>query len=546
MVLIVLLTALAISMATMPVMIRLAPYLRMVDLPDPRKVHARAVPRIGGIAIILGAMASLLLWLPSEPWARSYLIGSLVLLVFGAADDSMELGHYTKFVGQIVAATAVVYWGGVWVSHLPFISQPVPSEYGKVFTVFALVGVMNAINHSDGLDGLAGGEALLSMGAAAYLAYLAGGTSVVLLAAAVAGGVFGFLRFNTHPAQVFMGDAGSQFIGFSVGVLVVLLTQSANTSLSMALPALIIGLPVVDILAVFGQRVQGGMNWFRATRNHIHHRLLDLGFQHHQVVVIIYSVQALLVSSAIIAAYESDVAVLAIFAVVCSAVFAFLVVAERSGWRVNAGRSGQPPEAGAMTKGAALGRYFRAAAMQFIQATIPLYLLLGGLATAQVPLDVAAVTVPVFAFAALSLLVKTDPPRLMLLRLSLYLGAACEVFLWHGESGQLPEWALAGEAVYFVMLAVAVAAALRMAGADGFRTTPLDFLLAFVVVAAAALSDRVVAGSHLGAEVIVRLAVLFYASELAITGRSTNASRVPQWSLIGVSLLLLGKALSLP
>lgn len=540
MTLLVLLTALAISMAVTPLMIRLAPRLRMVDMPDPRKVHAKAIPRVGGIGIVLGALISLMLWLPPEPWLYSYLFGSLVLLGFGAADDSMELGHYPKFIGQIAAAAAVVYWGDVWVANIPFYADPLPAVIGKPFTVFALVGVMNAINHSDGLDGLAGGESLLSMGAVAYLAWLAGGTGVMLLAAAVIGGVFGFLRFNTHPAQVFMGDSGSQFIGFSVGILAVLLTQRVNDSLSMALPLLIIGLPIVDILAVFGQRIQGGMNWFRATRNHIHHRLLDIGFKHHQVVVLIYSAQAILVLSAVLLAYESDIAVCLTYVVVCAAVFGLIVLAERTGWRV--GGKDVPttsvelasPDPASRTRPAIR----RALPMLFIRVTIPAYLLLAGLTVAAVPFDYAVVAACVLGLAVVSLVPGADGMRLMLLRLALYLGVACEVFL--GRNVALTGWGAVIDDGYFVLLGIAVALALRIENARGFRTTPLDFLMVFVVVAAAMVSGLAIAESQT-AEAIVRLAVLFYGIELLINGNRGHERALSRLSVIAASLLLLGK-----
>jgi UDP-GlcNAc:undecaprenyl-phosphate GlcNAc-1-phosphate transferase len=545
MTLLVLLTALVISMALTPLMIRLAPRLRMVDLPDPRKVHAKAIPRVGGIGIVLGSLISLLLWLPTEPWLHSYLFGSLVLLAFGAADDSMELGHYPKFIGQIAAAVAVVYWGDVWVASIPFLSEALPPAIGKPFTVFALVGVMNAMNHSDGLDGLAGGESMLSMVATAYLAYLAGGTGVVVLAAAVIGGVFGFLRFNTHPAQVFMGDSGSQFIGFSVGVLAVLLTQQVNGSLSMALPVLIIGLPIVDILAVFGQRIQGGMNWFRATRNHIHHRLLDIGFKHHQVVVLIYSVQALLVLSAVLLAYESDLAVVAAYVLVCAAVFALIVAAERSGWRFRGAVPAVTPSPAVAADAADGGsrRAWQSLPMLFIKLTIPAYLLVAGLAVATVPFDIAIVAGCVLGLAAASSIPWASGIRLMLLRVALYLGTACQVFL-----ARLADSTSAGSAIeggYFILLGLAVAMALRIEGARGFRTTPLDFLMVFIVVVAAALSGLTFSAGLASAEVVVRLAVLFYAIELVISGNRGREGALSQWSVIAASLLLLGKNMAL-
>src|SRR5262249_553564 len=148
-----------------------------------------------------------------------------------------------------------------------------------------------AINHSDGLDGLAGGETLLSLFGIAYLAYLAQDPMLALMCFAVLGGIFGFLRFNTHPARVFMGGAGSQFLGFPLGPFVVALRTQSSPGLSMALPLLLLGLPVIDILAVFYLRATSGMNWFRATKNHVHHRLLELGFDHYQAVVAIYALQ---------------------------------------------------------------------------------------------------------------------------------------------------------------------------------------------------------------------------------------------------------------
>ncbi len=206
-----------------------------------------------------------------------------------------------------MAAGLVVYHGDMYVARLPFFdSMVLDPSIGKPFTIFALVGVINAINHSDGLDGLASGESMLSLIAIAFLGYLCGNALVIGMALATIGGTLGFLRYNTHPARVFMGDAGSQFLGFTLGVLLVYLTQVAFTTTSAALPLLLLGLPIADIIAVLYQRISGGMHWFKATRNHVHHRLLSLGFSHFQTVVIIYSIQAALVVGAVLLRYQSD------------------------------------------------------------------------------------------------------------------------------------------------------------------------------------------------------------------------------------------------
>src|SRR5690606_10685143 len=138
-----------------------------------------------------------------EPLLQSFVIGAVTLFLFGMWDDAKQLSHWVKFVGQFFAAGLVVYYGGLWVERFPFLDGPMPAVIGQPFTVIAIVGVINAINHSDGLDGLAGGESLLSLIVMGFLAYIVSDNFAVMLCSAVAGGILGFLRFNTHPAQIF-------------------------------------------------------------------------------------------------------------------------------------------------------------------------------------------------------------------------------------------------------------------------------------------------------------------------------------------------------
>lgn len=512
-----LITALIISMATIPLLMRLAPRLGMVDLPDPRKVHARPVPRVGGIGIALGSIAAILLWTQMQGWMPAYLAGSIVLLVFGAWDDSRELGHYVKFIGQFAAAIAAVYWGGLWVSHFPFLADPLPAAIGQPFTVLAIVGMINAVNHSDGLDGLAGGESLLSLGCLAYLGYLAGGTELVIISAAVIGGVFGFLRYNTHPARVFMGDSGSQFLGFSLAVLAVLLTQKVNTGLSMAIPALILGLPIVDILAVLAQRIRQRMNWFRATRNHVHHRLLELGYQHYEAVVIIYGVQAALVLCAIVFRYESDALVLSLYLGGCAVVFGSLLLAERSGWNAHHG-----------AEHGALRRFFdrpdwreivRRRSIGFIKFGIPAWFLVASLGLGEVSADCgwAAVLVGAITLSGL-LLARSAPFAPALTRLGVFSAAALLVYLVErsGGDGWLPVLQLG----FFATLAVAIGFSIWLSGEEEFRTTPTDYLLVGVVVVSSVLAQSRFTDFDLGT-VIVQLVVLLYGCELLINRAGT-------------------------
>ena len=160
----------ALSVLVIPVLTRAAPKLGLLDLPDPRKVHATAVPRVGGWGIAIGGLVPLLLAFDVDPLLQSYAIGVAILFAFGVWDDARELGHWTKFAGQVLAVSVVVFYGDLYVTRLPFFEREVLSEAsGQWFTLVALVGVINAINHSDGLDGLAGGESLLALIAMAVL-----------------------------------------------------------------------------------------------------------------------------------------------------------------------------------------------------------------------------------------------------------------------------------------------------------------------------------------------------------------------------------------
>ncbi|MFN0038560.1 MAG: glycosyltransferase family 4 protein [Burkholderiales bacterium] len=536
-----LVTALVISMAIIPLMMRLAPSLGMVDMPDPRKVHVRPVPRVGGLGIVIGAVVSILMWMPMQGWLPSFLVGSLVLLVFGALDDSMELGHYVKFIGQFAAAIGVVYWGDLWVRHFPFVSGELDPAFGKPFAVMAIVGMINAINHSDGLDGLAGGESLMSLGCLAYLGYLGGGFDLVIVVGAVIGGVFGFLRYNTHPARVFMGDAGSQFLGFALAVLAVHLTQQVNPGLSMAIPALILGLPIVDILAVLGQRIYQGMNWFRATRNHVHHRLLELGYAHYQAVVIIYSIQALFVVSAILVRYESDFLVLGIYVSGCALVFLMLWLAERRNWRV--GRTVADvvsPESGGLR---AIGVRIAGFAQLFVLASLPAYLLLAGMFSGGVSRDcgVAAFVIAPTVAAGWLLLRAGSTLAPTVIRLGLFSAASLIVYLVESDpeaSGSTYPLIRAG---YFVLLALATGIAIRVAREAEFRTTPLDYLLVGLVIAGGLLAKDQLPGIDIGA-VIVQMVVLFYACEWVINRGSRAWIGALSACALTATLVVLSKA----
>lgn len=307
----------------------------MLDYPINRKVHLAPIPRTGGWGIVVGALVPLLYSMSIDPLLLSYLIGAVVLFGFGLWDDAANLNHRVKFIGQIVAAAAVVFWGDLYVTRIPFMGEmPIPEMYARPFSVFALVGVINAVNHSDGLDGLAGGECLLSLAAilALLLPAVGASDSMALLACATFGSTLAFLRYNRHPARVFMGDTGSQFLGFTLGVLIIYLTQIAEPKVAPTTALLLIGMPVFDILVTLTLRIRRGMSWFAGSRNHLHHRLLDRGFCHHGAVGLLYGMQALLVAVAYLLHQQSESVLLGCYVLICGGGLSALVLAERRGW----------------------------------------------------------------------------------------------------------------------------------------------------------------------------------------------------------------------
>ena len=521
--LILLISATVISMAIIPLMMRAAPFLGMVDLPSGRKVHDEPVSRVGGIGIVIGALLPLIFWLPGDDLLRAYLIGSAVLLVFGAADDARELGHYVKFIGQGIAVLGIVYFGDLWVARFPFMDNPLPAAIGKPFTVFAMIGVINAMNHSDGLDGLAGGEALLSLIAIVYLSTLAAAdqsVTAVAMATAVSmvtvGGLFGFLRFNTHPARVFMGDSGSQFLGFTLGFLVILLTQRANTAVSPAVALLLIGLPIVDILAVLFLRVSGGMNWFKATRNHIHHRLLDRGFAHYETVVIIYSAQTFLVASAILLRYQADWFLVTLYVAVCASIFILLTIAERSGWKAGGGTIVAPFSAALSTLRES--SLLRRLPQLLVWLGVPLFMIVGAIVIAETPRDFAIISVVLF-FVLLVELVFGRRTESVFMRGIIYVTIVFLTYLIAADSSLNSLLVQRVELVFYAVLALAVGMTIRYSREIVFRTTPTDYLLVFIVIAIGILPGEVFSGNQI-ATGLIKAVILIYACELLMLSGS--------------------------
>jgi UDP-GlcNAc:undecaprenyl-phosphate GlcNAc-1-phosphate transferase len=522
--------AMAISMAIVPVMIKYASVMGMIDQPDPRKVHVIPVPRVGGVGIVIGALVPLLIWLPFDNLISSFLIGSFILLVFGIWDDVKELGHYVKFAGQFAASVVVVYYGDLYVAHFPFIGLETLSEsVGRPFTVIAIVGMINAINHSDGLDGLAGGESLLSIGAIAYLAFMLGGDQILIISAAVAGGIFGFLRFNSHPARVFMGDGGSQFIGYALAVMVIILTQDVNPVLSPALPVLLLGLPIIDILAVFFLRAKHKLNLFKATSNHIHHRLLKLGFYHYESVIIIYSIQILFIISAVMWPYESDVLIMGLYLGVCLLVFSTITLAERSNWNAHEAEANVSIFISSILK-----RHKNLATIPYriLESGISLFIIAAAIMSTNIPIDLGVSSLILLLLLLVVVAIRWFGDNLY--RLIMFVTIGFSVYLL---STYPPVWLLEEVGliyIFFLTMTVVSFITARIAVTDQFQITPLDYLVIIIVIIVG-MAPGIEHGASSIIWMVVQIIVLFYACELVIQNVKSKFN-----SFTGAAVLALG------
>ena len=523
--------AMVLTMALIPPLMRRAGALHVLDAPGERKVHARPIPRVGGIAMAIGAAVPLLLWLELSRLASAYLVSALVVLAFGIWDDRVSLPAGAKFFGQLIAVLIVVLVGGIEIHSVTLAGRiELPGLVAVPLTVLFLLGVTNAINLSDGLDGLAGGTTFLCCAAIALLSLGTEMVFVPLTAVVFMGCLLGFLRFNTYPAQVFMGDGGSQLLGFTVGVLAVRLTQQEALPYSAALPLLLLGLPILDTLAVMAIRIRDGRSPFAADRHHLHHRLLALGFEHFEAVVVIYLLQAALFLLAWLLCYYSDIVIVAVFAAFAATLLLALFRAERTGWRWHGLGAVRLPTERVSKALAMLKEERRLPRWTAIAAMGCTLVYLGGvaLATGQVGADVAWLAAALGVVLGLAVLQRSTVPGVgAITQGALYVAAVIAVYLDHVEAEWSPPFVV-GKLLLFSLLTLVVVLRMRLSRERRFEVTPLDLLVIFVALALPNLPGLRGAPSNLGLSV-AKVVVLFYALEML----ANHSARTRAWLLWG-------------
>lgn len=510
--LLLLVAALGVTVALMPALVRLAPHVGLLDYPGGRKAHDSPIPRVGGVALVVGTLSSLILMAEQPPsWLYVY-AGGLLLLAMGLWDDCVNLRWPLKLGVQLIACTLAVVVGEVRIDSLTLVERiELPAAITVPLSIAFMVGITNAINLTDGLDGLAGGTTLLIVLVIGWFAYQSGDFAVATASAALAGALLGFLRFNTHPARVFMGDSGSQFLGYMVAVVAIQTTQGTDTAFSAALPIVLLAWPIVDTLNVMVERLAAGQSPFAADRRHLHHRLLALGFDHYQSVIIVYIAHGLLFVLAYALRFESDVVILSAFAVFATVLLAGMRAAQACGlyWHRPVGSLSYVARRLAWLREPSRLPRWTARAMLMLMLAYPLTLGFDpGSLTADLRLLLAGLAIVQITFLCVTSLWHLESFR----RFPAYVMASVLVYLDQQHLGVHQPDSI-GTLLVFLGLTITVLLHFRLSSERRGQFTPLDALVVLVAILTPLLSTRELvdaAGVALG---VLKVVVLLYALE---------------------------------
>jgi UDP-GlcNAc:undecaprenyl-phosphate GlcNAc-1-phosphate transferase len=299
------LVAMVVSAALTPLAARLAHRVGAVDRPRARGLSDRDRPLLGGLAILIGVLVAAAIWLPAviklphtahgprgaggTVYTWGVLLGACMITVVGAVDDAFDLRPFWKLVGQVVAAVIAVEAGAVVTDiTLPFVGALQFPNTGGVITVVWLVGLMNVVNFSDGVDGLAAGVCVIDGVAFSVIAFDLDVNGAAVLAALTAGAALGFLFHNFYPATVFMGDAGANLLGYLLGVAAVVGSLKTNVVVALVVPLVILAIPFLDTGFVVAKRLKYRRAPWLADSDHFHHRMARIGFSQRRTVAYLY------------------------------------------------------------------------------------------------------------------------------------------------------------------------------------------------------------------------------------------------------------------
>jgi UDP-GlcNAc:undecaprenyl-phosphate GlcNAc-1-phosphate transferase len=284
------LVALAVAAAVTPLVARLARRVGAVDELKERGLAVHATPLLGGLAIFAGTLIAALLFLPDSTRSQAILAGAALITLLGAVDDARDLPPGVKLIGQIAAALVLVLSDvTVKTFTLPFLGHVDLGAMGGPVTLIGLVAIMNVVNFSDGVDGLAAGVCAISAAAFAVIAFDLGKDSAAILAAITCGAALGFLVHNFHPASVFMGDCGSNLLGLLLGAIIVEGSLKTNALIALIGPLMVLAVPFLDTGFVIAKRLKYRRPVYQGDSNHFHHRFHRIGFSQRRTVLYLYA-----------------------------------------------------------------------------------------------------------------------------------------------------------------------------------------------------------------------------------------------------------------
>jgi UDP-GlcNAc:undecaprenyl-phosphate GlcNAc-1-phosphate transferase len=330
--------ALCLSLLFIPQLIRHSYRLGLVDDPtgNERKHHGVVMPRSGSLGIILAAGIASMLVLPLDYSLLTFVLAATVITLFGLIDDRLGLGAGYKFLGQMLGV-AIAMAGGMVIHDVPFYENA-PAWFCYLLTFIFVVGIVNAVNFSDGMDGLAAGITIMALLLIFILAVQSNNTPVAAIALCLSGSLLGFLRFNTHPASIYMGDAGSQFLGFVVAWLGIYVSQSDLSPMTTLMPLLLLGIPAMDMVQVIPLRLWRGSTPWTPDRQNFHHQISNLGFLQYEVVAIIYTMQALLLTGAYSLRFSNDYIVLGFYLAFAGLNLGVIYLGNINNWHIRKAR----------------------------------------------------------------------------------------------------------------------------------------------------------------------------------------------------------------
>lgn len=302
--LLIFLAAFFLALIFTPAAIKIAPKIGAIDVPkDNRRMHTKAMPRFGGMAIYIGTVGSMLIFLPYSTSLMGVIAGGTLIFLIGIIDDLKGMPAKVKLMFQILCAVILFQFS----VRISFISNPFGEGYyffpwivSLLVTVIWIVGITNTINLIDGLDGLAAGVAFIASISIAYTAFIHGRTEISMAMLAIAGSALGFLPFNFNPARIFMGDGGSLFLGFMLAGLSVMSPMKSATMLATVVPVLVLGLPIFDTAFAILRRVINKRPIMEADKGHLHHRIMAAGLGQRRTVLTLYGISGVMGVAAIL------------------------------------------------------------------------------------------------------------------------------------------------------------------------------------------------------------------------------------------------------